>query len=160
MDKYIYLVISLSVISSVLRCFADERESVCRYSMFCVGVVCACILISPFNQLVSELKTWFEKGKVDQFDVVLGSYGTYESFLLETADEELRRSISELAEGKFGISVTPRNIIINYDTEDYENVRILDICIDMRDAFVISNVAELSTLISQTFMCKCEVLTV
>ena len=159
MDNYIYIMISLSIISCVLRCFVEDNATLFRYSMFCVGVITVCILVRPINQLTSELKSWLDKGSIDQSIVEVDNYGTYESFLLEKADEELKRSVSELANSKFGLSVSPHDISINYDADDFENVRILNISIDMRDTFVVSNVVELSAFISETLMCKCEVLT-
>ncbi|MBQ2863546.1 MAG: hypothetical protein IJE84_05150, partial [Clostridia bacterium] len=145
------------LVVSLTAKFFKQNGSTGKYVMFCVAICFVSFIITPVFQFVQSIPKLLENGKVDSFEYDSVSLFSYNEMLLDSTDKSLRDLVCEISRNKFNIIIDGECVIFDYDKQDFSNVIIKSIEIDLSGSLNTKNIRELEEYISDMFMCNCEV---
>ncbi len=157
MSDYIKSMIILSCFCSFVISFLKHGSKLKKYVAFSVSVVAVYSVLTPIFDIVFSIKDLSFSCNFDQDHVQAVKGIDVNEWTIKLTDEELKRSICNIAQEKFDIELITENLIISYDFSDYSNVKIIKVIVDFSDSVIIKNVRELEYYISELLLCECEV---
>ena len=156
-NGYIGSIIIISVFGSVLCSFLRYGGKMKKYTGFVLCVAIVSSLLSPIYSIIGFV------GRIDEFfsfefkteQTESGSF--CQEWIVEETDDELRQAVADIAKVRFDIPLNEDNITIRYNTDDFENVDIEHIEVNINNITVIKNLNEFCSYFSDMLLCVCEV---
>lgn len=145
------------VLCELIKCFSLSDSTVIRYASYSISLLVLVCVCSPFLGFLADFPERLKNGEAYGYEEITMSVSSLNDMVLDEFDVILREDVCEVSEIKFGISIDPRCVTLDYDKSDIECVRILLISLDLRECTYVNNVFELQEYISEVYMCKCEV---
>ena len=155
MESLVSIFVIISVLSGTLFSCITPSEKFLRYIRLSFGILLCSIAFSGIWGFISDFKKNIDSIFSFHYEFEDEEY-SFKKKIIDSTDENIRSSITQIAYLKFEINVDESDVHIEYDSSDPENVKITKITVDTRHIVVMKNLYEFLDFLKETFMCECE----
>lgn len=156
MKESLSVCLLICIIGYVLISILGSSSKLKKHACVTLSIVCVVSLLNTVFCALSFV------GSLDVSDVIDLNYQPMtvdiQGVILTNTDAELKASLSSIAKSKYGIGVKSNRIRIDYNKNDYNDVKIIKVTVDLSDTQVIMNAKELESYIEDLLCCECEVI--